>query len=76
MVTVDELLDIVASIAGKSFKKRYDLSKPQGVRGRNSDNTRLRKVLGWVPQVDLERGLEITYRWIRGHLKAAGRLPD
>jgi nucleoside-diphosphate-sugar epimerase len=76
MVTVDELLDIVASIAGKSFKKRYDLSKPQGVRGRNSDNTRLRKVLGWVPQVGLERGLEITYRWIRGHLKAAGRLPE
>jgi nucleoside-diphosphate-sugar epimerase len=75
MVTVDELLDIVASIAGKSFKRRYDLSKPQGVRGRNSDNTQLRKVLGWVPQVSLERGLEITYRWIRGQLKAAGRLP-
>jgi nucleoside-diphosphate-sugar epimerase len=76
MVTVDELLDVVAAIAGKSFKKRHDLSKPQGVRGRNSDNTRLRKVLGWVPQVSLERGLEITYRWIRGQLKAAGRLPD
>ena len=75
MVTVDELLDVVASIAGKSFKKRYDLSKPQGVRGRNSDNTRLRKALGWVPQISLERGLEITYRWIREHLKAAGRLP-
>ena len=75
MVTVDELLDVVASIAGKSFKKRYDLSKPQGVRGRNSDNARLRKVLGWVPQISLERGLEITYRWIREHLKAAGRLP-
>jgi GDP-D-mannose 3',5'-epimerase len=76
MVSVDELLDIIASIAGKSFKKRYDLTKPQGVRGRNSDNTRLRRVLGWVPQVSLERGLEITYRWISGHLKAAGRLPD
>lgn len=76
MVTVDELLDMVAAIAGKSFKKRYDLSKPQGVRGRNSDNTRLRKMLGWVPQVSLERGMEITYRWIRGQLKAAGRLPD
>ncbi len=76
MVTVDELFDIVANVAGKSFKKRYDLSKPQGVRGRNSDNTRLRKVLGWVPQVSLERGLEITYRWIRGQLKAAGRLPE
>ena len=70
MVSVDELLDMVAAIAGKSFKRRYDLSKPQGVRGRNSDNTRLRKVLGWVPQVSLERGLEITYRWICEQLRA------
>jgi nucleoside-diphosphate-sugar epimerase len=70
MVSIDELLDMVAEIAGKSFKKRYDLSKPQGVRGRNSDNTRLRKVLGWVPQVGLERGLEITYRWICEQLRA------
>jgi len=76
MVTVDELLDMVAAVAGKSFKKRYDLSKPQGVRGRNSDNSRLRKVLGWVPQVSLERGLELTYRWIREQLIASGRLAD
>jgi nucleoside-diphosphate-sugar epimerase len=76
MVSVDELLDMVAGIAGKSFKKRHDLSQPQGVRGRNSDNTRLRKVLGWFPQTSLERGLEITYRWIHGQLKAAGRIPE
>ena len=73
MLSVDELFDMVAGIAGKSFKKRYDLSKPQGVRGRNSDNTQLRKVLGWVPQISLERGMEITYRWIRDQLRAAGR---
>ena len=69
-----ELVDIVADVAGKSVKKRYDLSKPQGVRGRNSDNTRLRQVLGWVPQTSLERGLEITYRWIRAQLAQQGRV--
>jgi nucleoside-diphosphate-sugar epimerase len=75
MVTVDELLDLVAEAAGKPIKKRYDTSKPQGVRGRNSDNTRLRQVLGWVPQVSLERGLELTYRWIENQLRAQGRVP-
>jgi nucleoside-diphosphate-sugar epimerase len=70
MIRIDELVDIVAEIAGKTLKKRYDLSKPQGVRGRNSDNTKLRQVLGWVPQVSLERGLERTYRWICGQLAA------
>ena len=69
MISVDELVDMVSAIAGKPVKKRYDTSKPQGVRGRNSDNTRLRQVLGWVPQVSLERGLEITYRWICGQLR-------
>jgi nucleoside-diphosphate-sugar epimerase len=76
MLSIDELLDMIAAIAGKSFKKRYDLSKPQGVRGRNSDNARLRSVLGWVPQTSLERGLEITYRWIRERLRADRRLVD
>ena len=65
LISVDELVDIVAKIAGKKIIKRYDLSKPQGVRGRNSDNTRLRQVLKWEPQVSLEQGLEKTYRWIK-----------
>ena len=73
MVTIDELVGLVAVAAGKSVKIRHDLDKPTGVRGRNSDNTRLRQVLRWVPQVSLERGLEITYRWIREQLKAQGR---
>jgi nucleoside-diphosphate-sugar epimerase len=76
MVSIDELFDMVAMIPGKNFKKRYDLSKPQGVRGRNSDNARLREVLGWVPQMSLERGLEITYRWIHEQLRAAGRIQE
>ena len=74
MLSIDELVDLVAEIAGKPVKKRYDLSKPQGVRGRNSDNTQLRQVLGWTPQVSLERGLERTYRWIHGQLVAQGRI--
>jgi len=45
------------------------LTKPQGVRGRNSDNTKLREVLNWEPQIPLERGLEFTYRWIEAELK-------
>ncbi len=74
MINIDELVDIVSDIAGKTLKKRHDLSRPVGVRGRNSDNTRLRQVLGWVPQVDLERGLELTYHWISEQLVAQGRI--
>ncbi len=74
MLSIDELVDIVCEIGGKSLKKRYDLDKPTGVRGRNSDNSRLRQTLGWVPQVTLERGLERTYRWIRDQLRKRGRI--
>ena len=69
MISVNELVDIVANIAGKKIGKRYDLTKPQGVRGRNSDNTRLREVLRWEPSVSLEDGLNITYHWIAGELE-------
>lgn len=64
MISINELVDIVAKIAGKKISKRYDLTKPQGVRGRNSDNTRLREVLNWEPAISLEEGLERTYHWI------------
>ncbi|MBI4699223.1 MAG: NAD-dependent epimerase/dehydratase family protein [Nitrospirae bacterium] len=64
MITINELVDMVAKIAGKKIRKKYDLSKPQGVRGRNSDNNMLRKVLNWEPLVSLEEGLGITYKWI------------
>lgn len=70
MVSINQLVDMVAKIAGKTIRKRYNLSKPQGVRGRNSDNTRLREALGWEPQIPLERGLEYTYRWIEGQVHA------
>jgi GDP-D-mannose 3', 5'-epimerase len=65
LVTINGLVDIVARIAGKKINKRHNMSGPQGVRGRNSDNTRLRQVLGWEPKITLEQGLSITYPWIR-----------
>jgi GDP-D-mannose 3', 5'-epimerase len=73
MVTIDELVDMVGAIAGKQLGKSHDLSRPQGVRGRNSDNDRLRQVLGWEPQMTLEEGLARTYRWIATQLHQAGR---
>jgi nucleoside-diphosphate-sugar epimerase len=75
LVTINELMDIVCGIAGKQLQRTHDVSKPQGVRGRNSDNTRLRQVLSWEPQTPLETGLANTYRWIESELARAGRLP-
>jgi GDP-D-mannose 3',5'-epimerase len=69
MVSINHLVDIICDIAGKKLKKEHDLTKPQGVRGRNSDNTLLRKVLGWEPEMTLEKGLAITYKWIEGEVK-------
>lgn len=64
MITIDELADMVISISGKKITKTYNTSKPQGVRGRNSDNTLLKRVLNWEPQVSLEEGIRQTYPWI------------
>jgi GDP-D-mannose 3',5'-epimerase len=69
MISINELVDMVSRIAGKRIGKTYDLTKPQGVRGRNSDNTRLREVLHWEPAISLEDGLERTYHWIAGELE-------
>jgi nucleoside-diphosphate-sugar epimerase len=67
MVTVDELADLVASAAGIKIRKKH-IDGPQGVRGRNSDNTRLREILKWEPKVSLEEGLAHTYRWIEAQV--------
>jgi GDP-D-mannose 3',5'-epimerase len=69
-ISINQLVDMVARIAGKRLRKRYDRTKPQGVRGRNSDNSRLRAVLGWEPAVSLEDGLAATYRWIEAQVGA------
>ncbi len=63
MVTINELADIIADIAGVAIIKKH-VDGPQGVRGRNSDNSRLREVLGWEPEISLEEGLAHTYEWI------------
>lgn len=63
MITINELADMVMMIAGVKLEKRY-VEGPQGVRGRNSDNTKLKEVLGWEPKISLEDGLKITYEWI------------
>jgi GDP-D-mannose 3',5'-epimerase len=64
MVSIDELARIVIAISGKHDLELVHVEGPQGVRGRNSDNNRLREVLGWEPEISLEDGLEPTYRWI------------
>lgn len=69
MISINELADIVAGIAGIEISKKH-VDGPQGVRGRNSDNTMLREVLGWEPQLSLEDGLAITYRWIEDQVRA------
>jgi len=69
MISINQLVDMVSQIAGKKIGKEYDLTKPQGVRGRNSDNTKLREVLNWEPTISLEDGLERTYHWIAGELE-------
>ena len=68
MVTINELADIVANAAGVSITKKH-VDGPQGVRGRNSDNTLLRKVLGWEPEISLEQGLAKTYQWIEEQVR-------
>jgi GDP-D-mannose 3',5'-epimerase len=76
MVSINRLVDLVAGIAGKRLRKRYDLTKPQGVRGRNSDNTRLRQVLSWEPATSLREGLTPTYEWIASELRKTDRISE
>ncbi len=64
LVSVNELADIIIKISGKRITKKYDLSAPVGVMGRNADLTLVKQVLGWEPRVSLEEGLAKTYKWI------------
>jgi nucleoside-diphosphate-sugar epimerase len=63
MVSINELADIVSEIAGTKIEKNH-VEGPEGVRGRNSDNTLLEEVLDWAPEIPLEEGLIHTYNWI------------
>ncbi len=74
LVTINQLVDIAEEIAGVKLKRRYLLDAPKGVRGRNSDNTRIRSYLGWEPSTPLIEGLEKTYAWIYDELAASPRI--
>jgi len=75
MVSINELLTRIEKIAGVKMQRNYDLNAPQGVAGRNSDNTFIQSVLKWEPNTKLDRGLAETYEWIRGQYqkRAAGQ---
>jgi len=64
LISINDLADLIARIAGVEIEKVH-VPGPQGVRGRNSDNTRLREVLGWEPEISLEEGFARTYEWIK-----------
>jgi GDP-D-mannose 3', 5'-epimerase len=68
LVTINGLVDIVEGIAGVKLERKYNLSAPQGVRGRNSDNALILEQLGWEPSISLEDGLEKTYHWIHDQM--------
>src|ERR1700678_23679 len=70
LISINGLVDLISGIAGKKINKRHNLTGPQGVRGHNSDNTLLRKVLGWEPKITLDQGLRKTYPWIRSQVTA------
>lgn len=70
LISINQLADLVMTIAGVQLEKRH-VPGPQGVRGRNSDNTRLRQVLGWEPCISLKEGLEKTYPWIEEQVRRA-----
>src|SRR4051812_15963920 len=73
LVSINQLIDIVEGIAGIELDRRYKLDAPQGVRGRNSDNTLILERLGWEPSISLRDGLEKTYRWIHDQMAAGER---
>ncbi|MGN6555745.1 MAG: NAD-dependent epimerase/dehydratase family protein [Verrucomicrobiota bacterium] len=65
LVSINDLLSKVEKIAGTKLKRTYDLNAPRGVAGRNSDNTFIKKTLGWEPNTPLDKGLAATYKWIK-----------
>ena len=77
MVSINTLLTKIEKIAGVKMNRNYDLTAPQGVAGRNSDNTFIKKTLKWEPNTSLDKGLALTYQWIKGqyqHRKAGKRV--
>ena len=73
MVSINQLVDMVEDIAGIKLKRSYNLGAPKGVRGRNSDNTKIKKELNWEPSISLHKGLEKTYEWIYDEIKSGNK---
>ncbi len=71
MVTINQLVDVVSAIAGVELDRRHVHAAPQGVRGRNSDNTAIQQALGWQPSISLRSGLEHTYAWVYDQVASA-----
>ena len=71
LVSINQMVSILEDIAGITVERSYDLSAPQGVRGRNSDNTLIKEIYGWEPSISLREGLEKTYAWIYEQVKQA-----
>jgi len=69
-VSINQLVDLVESIAGIKLKRNYNLDAPKGVNGRNSENTLIKKMLGWEPSISLRTGMEKTYAWIYDQIKS------
>jgi nucleoside-diphosphate-sugar epimerase len=69
MVSINQLVDIVEDIAGFKMDRKYDLGAPKGVRGRNSENTLIKKYLGWEPSIPLKKGMKKTYDWIKEEME-------
>ena len=65
LVSINELVSMIEDIAEVKLERIYDLDAPRGVAGRNSDNTFIKKVLGWEPDTPLREGMEKTYAWIK-----------
>src|SRR6202162_5989507 len=69
LVTINQLVDVVEEIAGLRLKRKYNLTAPRGVNGRNSDNTKIKKYLGWEPSIRLRDGMAKTYAWIESEME-------
>ncbi len=76
LVSINQLVGIVCDVAGRKVGTTHDLTKPQGVRGRNSDNTLIKKVLGWAPGISLREGIGRTYPWVADQVERAGGKPQ
>ena len=70
LVTINQLVDAVEKVAGASLQRNYNTDAPQGVRGRNSDNTRINELLDWEPAIPLSDGIATTYNWVYEQLAA------